>query len=68
MQNLKNNEDIYNAHMDAYGRAYYNNQDFLIEHEEGYLKGVEDILTLLGIEYKIDTFGRITIEKGLNND
>lgn len=63
MQNLRNIETIYNAHMDAYGRAVYNNNDLLIEHEEGYLKGVEDILTLLGFEYKIDNFGRITIEK-----
>ena len=63
MQNLRNIEHIYNAHMDVYGRAVYNNNDLLIEHEEGYLKGVEDILTLLGFEYRIDTFGRITIEK-----
>lgn len=63
MQNLRNVEVIYNAHMDAYGRAVYNNNDFLIEHEEGYLKGMEDILTLLGVNYEIDTFGRITIEK-----
>lgn len=63
MQNLRNIETTYNAHMDVYGCAVYNNNDLLIEYEEGYLKGVEDILTLLGFEYKIDTFGRITIEK-----
>lgn len=63
MQNLKNIEVIYNAHVDAYDRAFFNNKDFIIEHEEGYLKGMEDILTLLGIEYEIGTFGRITIEK-----
>ena len=63
MQNLKNIEVIYNAHVDAYDCAFFNNKDFLIEREEGYLKGVEDVLTLLGVNYVIDIFGRITIEK-----
>lgn len=63
MKNLKSIEAVYNAHVDSYDRAFFNNKDFLIEHEEGYLNGMEDVLTLLGIDYQIDTFGRITIEQ-----
>lgn len=63
MQNLKSIEAVYNAHVDSYDRAFYNNKDFLIEHEEGFLNGMEEVLNQLGIDYQIDTFGRITIEQ-----
>lgn len=63
MQNLQSIEAAYNAHVDSYDRAFFNNKDSLVEHEEGYLNGMEDVLTLLGIDYQIDTFGRITIER-----
>lgn len=63
MQNLENIEAIYNAHVDAYDRAFANNKDFLIEHEEGFLNGMEEVLDQLGIDYEIDTFGRITIKQ-----
>lgn len=63
MQNLKLIEAIYNAHVDAYDRAFFNNKDFLIEHEVGFLNGMEVVLDQLGIAYEIDTFGRITIEQ-----
>ena len=63
MKNLKNIEAIYNAHVDAYDRAFINNKDFLIEHEEGFLNGMEEVLNQLGIDYEIDLFGRITIER-----
>lgn len=63
MQNLQSIEDIYNAHADAYDRAFFNNKDFLIEHEEGFLNGMEEVLNQLGVNYKIDTFGRITIKQ-----
>ena len=63
MKNLDNIEAIYNAHVDAYDRAFFNNKDFLIEHEEGFLGGMEEVLNQLGIDYEIDIFGRITIDK-----
>lgn len=63
MKNLKNIEAIYNAHVDAYDRAFFNNKDFLIEHEEGFLGGMEEVLHQLGIGYELDIFGRITIDK-----
>ena len=63
MQSLQNIEAIYNEHVKAYDRAFSNNKDFLIEHEEGFLNGMEEVLDQLGIAYEIDTFGYITIEQ-----
>ena len=61
MQNLENIEAIYNAHVDAYDRAFFNDKDFLIVHEEGFLNGMEEVLHQLGVDYQIDLFGHITI-------
>lgn len=63
MQNLKNIEENYNAHVKAYDRAYSNNQEYRVEYETGYMYGVEYVLNQLGIAYEIDTFGHIAIKQ-----
>lgn len=63
MKNLANIEAIYNEHVNAYDRAFAEDKDFLIEHEEGFLNGMEEVLYQLGIDYEIDLFGHITIER-----
>ena len=63
MQNLDKIEAIYNEHVNAYDRAFADDKDFLIEHEEGFLNGMEEVLDQLGIDYEIDLFGYITIER-----
>lgn len=63
MKNLQNIEAIYNEHVKAYDRAFADDKDFLIEHEEGFLNGMEEVLDQLGIDYEIDLFGHITIER-----
>ena len=63
MQNLRNIEGNYNEHVNVYDLAYTNDEDYSAEYEKGYLDGIEHVLQQLCIKYKIDTFGRITIEK-----
>lgn len=63
MKNLQNIEAAYNAHVDVYDRAYTDNEDYGAEYEKGYLDGVEYVLQQLGVNYQIDLFGRITIER-----
>ena len=63
MQNLEIIEGNYNAHVNAYDHAYSDNKDYRIEYENGYLNAIEYVLQQLGVEYKIDTFGHITIEQ-----
>ncbi len=63
MKNLQNIEAEYNAHVDVYDRAYTDPEDYGAEYEKGYLDGVEYVLQQLGVNYQIDLFGRITIER-----
>ena len=63
MQNLANIEAIYNLHVKTYDRAFADDKDFLIEYEEGFLNGMEEVLDQLGIDYEIGIFGYITIER-----
>lgn len=66
MQNLKNIEENYNLNVKAYDSAWSNNQEFRAEYEAGYLYGIEYVLQQLGIAYKIDAAGYMTIEDGRN--
>lgn len=63
MQNLKNIEADYNEHVDVYNQAYDENADFAAEYEKGYLDGVEHVLQQFGVNYHINLFGHITIER-----
>lgn len=63
MKNLQNIEAEYNAHVDVFDQAYAANEDYAAEYEKGYLAGVEHVLQQLGVNYRIDTFGFITIER-----
>lgn len=63
MKYLANIEAEYNAHVDVFDQAYDENEDFAVEYEKGYLDGVEHVLQQLGVKYRIDTFGYITIER-----
>ena len=61
MQNLEIIEGNYNAHVNAFDRAFDNNKDYRMEYENGYLTAIEYVLGQLGVEYEIDTAGYITI-------
>lgn len=61
MKNLGIIEGNYNAHVNAYDRAYSENKDYRVEYENGYLSAIEYVLEQLGVEYKINTAGYITI-------
>lgn len=63
MKNLQNIEANYNAHVDVYNQAYDENDDYAAEYEKGYLEGIEHVLQQLGVNYQIDLFGYITIER-----
>lgn len=63
MKNLQNIEANYNAHVDVFNQAYDENEDFAVEYEKGYLDGVEHVLQQLGVNYQINLFGHITIER-----
>lgn len=63
MKNLANIEADYNAHVDIYDQAYSYNEDYAIEYEKGYLDGIEHVLQQLGVNYQINLFGQITIER-----
>ena len=63
MQNLKNIEANYNAHVDVYDHAYTDDEDYGAEYEKGYLDGIEHVLQQLGVNYQIDIFGHITIKQ-----
>lgn len=63
MKNLANIEADYNAHVNVYDLAYAENEDFAAEYEKGYLDGVEHVLQQLGVNYQINLFGFITIER-----
>lgn len=63
MKNLANIEADYNAHVDIYDQAYDENEDYAVEYEKGYLEGIEHVLQQLGVNYQIDLFGFITIER-----
>lgn len=63
MKNLQNIEADYNAHVRVYDLAYAENEDFAVEYEKGYLEGVEHVLQQLGVNYQINLFGFITIER-----
>lgn len=63
MQNLKNIEENYNAHVDVYDRAYTDDEDYGAEYEKGYLDGIEYVLQQNGVKYGIDIFGNIIIEQ-----
>lgn len=63
MQNLKNIEADYNAHVDVYNQAYDENDDYAAEYEKGYMEGIEHVLQQLGVNYEIGLFGQITIER-----
>lgn len=66
MKNLQNIEENYNDNVKAYDSAWSNNQEFRAEYEAGYLYGVEYVLNQLGVDYKIDTAGYMTIEDERN--
>lgn len=61
MQNLEIIEGNYNGHVNAYECAYSENKDYWVEYEKGYLNAIEYVLGQLGVEYKINTAGYITI-------
>lgn len=63
MKNLANIEANYNAHVDVFNKAYDENEDFAAEYEKGYLDGVEHVLQQLGVNYQINLFGFISIER-----
>ena len=63
MQNLKNIEENYNAHVDVYDRAYTDDEDYGAEYEKGNLDGIEYVLQQNGVKYGIDIFGNIIIEQ-----
>lgn len=63
MQNLKNIEADYNAHVNVYDHAYAGNDDYAAEYEKGYLAGIEHVLHQLGVNYLINMFGHIYIEQ-----
>ena len=65
MQNLEIIEGNYNAHVNAFERAFDNN-DYRMSFENGYLTAIEYFLKQFGIEYEIDVAGYITIEDGRN--
>lgn len=62
MQNLKNIEGNYNAHLNAFGQAFVSKKDCHMAYENGYLNAIEYLLQQLGVDYKIDTAGYMTIE------
>lgn len=61
MQNLEIIEGNYNGHVNAYDCAYSENNDYWVEYEKGYLNAIEYVLGQLGVEYKINTAGYISI-------
>lgn len=63
MNNLANIEADYNAHVRVYDLAYAENEDYAAEYEKGYMDGVEHVLQQLGVNYQINLFGFITIER-----
>lgn len=63
MKNLQNIEADYNAHVDVYNQAYDENDDYAAEYEKGYLEGIEHVLQQLGVNYQINLFGHINIER-----
>lgn len=62
MQNLKNIEGNYNAHLNAFEHAFVSKKDCHMAYENGYLNAIEYLLQQLGVDYKIDTAGYMTIE------
>lgn len=62
MQNLKSIEGNYNAHLNAFERAFNSKKDYHMAYENGYLNAIEYLLQQLGVDYKIDTAGYMTIE------
>lgn len=63
MQNLEIIEGNYNAHLNALERAFVNKKEYHMAYENGYLSAIEYLLQQLGVDYKIDTFGNITIKQ-----
>ena len=63
MKNLETIESAYNATVNAYDHAYRNNKDYRSEFLLGYMDAIEYVLVQLGVEYKIDAFGHMTIEQ-----
>lgn len=63
MQNLEIIEGNYNAHVNAFDRACSDNNDYRNVYETAYLNAVEYVLGQLGVEYKINSAGYITIEQ-----
>lgn len=63
MKNLQNIEADYNAHVRVYDLAYAENEDYAAEYEKGYLDAIEHVLQQLGVNYQINLFGYITIER-----
>lgn len=66
MMNLEIIEGNYNAHVNAFDRAFDNNKDNRMEYENGYLTAIEYVMQQLGVEYEIDVAGYITIKDGRN--
>ena len=66
MENLDIIEGNYNAHVNAYERAFDNKNDYYMAYEDGYLSAIEYLLQQLGVDYETDTGGYITIKDGRN--
>lgn len=66
MVNLKIIEGNYNAHVNAFDRAFNNKKDYRMEYENGYLTAIEYVLKQLGVEYEIDVAGYMTIKEDGN--
>lgn len=63
MQNLKIIEGNFNAHLNAFERAFVNKKEHHMAYENGYLDAIEYLLQQLGVDYKIETAGYMTIEQ-----
>lgn len=66
MINLKTIEGNYNAHLNAFERAFDNKKDYHMAYENGYLNAIVYLLQQLGVDYEIDTAGYMTIEDERN--
>ena len=63
MQNLKNIEGHYNAHLNAFDRACSDNNEYRNVHETAYLNAIEATLRALGLPVAINGCGRMYIEE-----
>lgn len=66
MKNLDIIEGNYNAHLYAFECAFNSKKEYHMAYENGYLNAIEYLLQQLGVDYKIDTSGYMTIKDERN--